>query len=79
MTIDYRSGRFDVVTADAQQAPIGLIDHDTFIRARQGSQPMFRLDGDEVYSLAGALLGFADDDGLVLDAKGRRLFLIRIK
>mgnify|MGYP007097116265 FL=1 len=40
---------------------------------------MFRLDGDEVYSLAGALLGFADDDGLVLDAKGRRLFLIRIK
>ena len=27
----------------------------------------------------GALLGFADDDGLVLDAKGRRLFLIRIK
>lgn len=52
--MNYSSGRFRVV--DAQNKDIGLIDFDEFIRNFH-AQPIYRLDGEEVYDMKGNFLG----------------------
>lgn len=52
--MNYSSGRFRVI--DAQNKNVGLIDSDEFIRNFH-SQPIYRLDGEEVYDMKGNFLG----------------------
>lgn len=52
--MNYSSGRFRVI--DAQNKNVGLIDSDEFIRNFH-SQPIYRLDGKEVYDMKGNFLG----------------------
>lgn len=52
--MNYEYGRF--LAIDATESKIGRIDCDEYIRNHSG-QLVYRLDGDEVYDLKGALLG----------------------
>lgn len=55
--IDYSKGRHEVLTP--QGNIFGVIDGDEFVRS--GSNLVFRIDGDEIYSLDGKHLGYIED------------------
>jgi hypothetical protein len=52
--MDYESGRFLVFDEVGEQ--IGRVDGDEFIRNFH-AQPIYRLDGEEVYDMKGNFLG----------------------
>lgn len=72
MTIDYSQGRYNVF--DANEKLIGRIDEDEFVR--QNSEPLFRIDGEDVFAVNGSLLAFIDD-GVARTSDGKKLFFIR--
>ncbi|MDD2106811.1 hypothetical protein [Pseudomonas asiatica] len=71
MSKDYSKGRYNVFGPDRKQ--IGRIDEDEFIRS--GANLIYRIDGDEIYSMDGKHLGFIDD-GIGRTPKGDMLFTI---
>lgn len=72
MTADYSNGRYLVFTSE--DTPLGLIDGDEYVRS--GLNLLYRLDGDEVYSLDGEHLGFIED-GLAKTPCGGVIFRVR--
>lgn len=72
MTTDYSNGRYLVFTSE--ETPLGIIDGDEYVR--NGLNLLYRLDGDEVYSLEGEHLGFIDD-GLAKALDGSVIFSVR--
>lgn len=72
MSIDYSNGRYLVFASKG--APLGIIDGDEYVR--NGLNLLYRIDGNEVYSLEGKHLGFIDD-GLAKALDGSVIFSIR--
>lgn len=72
MLTDYSKGRYNVFGPDMKQ--IGRIDEDEFVR--NGADLVFRIDGDEVYSINGKYLGFIDE-GIARSSQGDLLFTIK--
>jgi len=72
MSINYSQGRYVVV--DASGKVIGRIDCDEFVRS--GSHPLYRVDGEAVYDMAGSLLGFIEN-GVVSTPDGSKLLSIK--
>lgn len=71
MTTNYSNGRYVVLTSAG--SPIGLIDGDEYVR--NGQELLYRLDGDEIYSPAGELLGFIED-GIAKAPSGDVIFRV---
>lgn len=71
MAIDYSKGCYNVFGPDRK--PVGRIDKDEFVR--NGQNLLYRVDGDEFYSMKGEYLGFIDD-GYVRSSTGSLLFTI---
>lgn len=70
--IDYSNGRYTV--KDMGGRIVGRIDHDEFVR--NGAKLRFRIDGDEVYELAGDLVGFIQPSGTIATPGGQALYRI---
>lgn len=71
--MNYSQGRFNVI--DNQNNIIGRIDEDEFIRESNGANLLYRIDGTEVYSMSGNLLGFINS-GSATTPNGEFLFKI---
>lgn len=69
--IDYSEGQYTVRTA--QGAIVGRIDNDEYVRS--GTELLYRVDGDEMYSNNGDFLGDIED-GEVIAPTGEVLFRI---
>jgi hypothetical protein len=69
--IDYSKGRYTV--KDTNGASVGRIDEDEFVRS--GTTLLFRVDGEEFYTLNGVLIGFIEN-GIVKTPKGERRYSI---
>lgn len=67
----YEDGRF--VVFDGAGNTIGRIDFDEFIRDSQARR-IYRIDGDEIYSMGGDFLGKLNSGVLHID--GRVIFRI---
>ena len=72
MAIDYSKGCYNVFGPD--RSPIGRIDKDEFIRSDKNVL-LYRIDGDELYSMKGEYLGFIDD-GFARTSHGQIIFTI---
>jgi hypothetical protein len=64
--MNYETGRY--LAVDAVGVRIGMMDGDEFIRDHSG-RLIYRVDGDEVYTLDGVLLGNLDFGQLVVNRK----------
>lgn len=71
MVTDYSRGRYNVFGPAGNQ--IGRIDEDEFVR--QEDELIYRIDGDELYSVQGKYLGFIDN-GFARSPNGDLLFII---
>lgn len=71
MAIDHSEGRYNVF--DPNRSELGRIDHDEFIR--NGGSLIYRIDGDEIYSMDGKYLGFIEDS-FARSPNGQLLFTI---
>lgn len=71
--MNYENGRYRVIGPAGEE--IGMIDHDEFVR--RGTEFLYRVDGDEVYSAGtnAKLLGFIDG-GVARTPNGQVLFSI---
>ena len=69
--IDYSKGRY--VVKDADGRVVGGIDGDEFVR--DGVRLVYRIDGDEFYTLDRVLIGFISE-GTVLSPSGEPKFKI---
>jgi len=69
--VDYSKGRYSVRTPDG--GFIGLIDEDEFVR--NGLSLLYRVDGDELYEVAGRFVGHIED-GVVRATSGEVKFII---
>lgn len=72
MTTNYSNGRYVVLTSEG--STLGVIDGDEYVR--NGGRLLYRLDGDEIYSLAGEHLGFIED-GIAKGPSGNVIFRVR--
>lgn len=72
--IDYSKGRYTV--RDVSGRIVGRLDDDEFVR--EGANLGFRIDGDEVYSLAGnaGLIGYVQPNGTITSPTGQMLYRI---
>lgn len=69
---DYSKGCYNVFGPDL--SPVGRIDKDEFIRSDKNVL-LYRIDGDELYSMKGEYLG-SIDDGFARASSGQLLFTI---
>ena len=69
--IDYSKGRYTV--KDTNGGLIGRIDDDEYVRS--GTALLFRLDGDEFYTLDSVLIGFIRDGVVTTPAGEPRYFV----
>lgn len=67
--IDYTKGRY--IVKDMNERIVGRIDQDEFVR--DGIRLLYRVDGDEFYSLDSVLIGFIND-GTVCSPSGEPKF-----
>ncbi|MFJ3153530.1 hypothetical protein ACIPIX_05200 [Pseudomonas protegens] len=72
MATDYSKGYYKVFSPD--RSPVGRIDKDEFIRSDKNAL-LYRVDGDELYSMKGDYLGFIDE-GVARATSGQLLFTI---
>jgi hypothetical protein len=72
METDYSKGYYNVFGPD--RSPVGRIDKDELIRSDKNVL-LYRIDGDELYSMRGEYLGFIDD-GFARTSSGQLLFTI---
>jgi hypothetical protein len=71
--MDYSKGRYNVI--DSLNRIIGRIDEDEFVRDYNGPNLLYRIDGDEIYSMTGELLGFISS-GIAKTPQGKFIFKI---
>lgn len=69
--IDYSSGQY--IVRNAQGAIVGRIDDDEYVR--DGTELLYRVYGDEMYSNNGDFVGDIED-GKVIAPTGKVLFRI---
>lgn len=69
--VNYENGRY--VVENTRGEFVGRIDYDQYVR--DGARLLYRIDGDEIYSAAGGLVGFIAE-GVVLSTLGDPLFVI---